>query len=72
MPMSRSMHIVSAGLSVAILPMSVDLVASFWPESAVGNVPIVFFRLGCPVRSCIVSIGVFCAHYICLFLRCGS
>ena len=48
--------------------MSIGLVASCWPSVTVGNVPTVFCRLGCRVRSCIISIGVYCALYICLLL----
>ena len=69
MSMLRSIYIVSVGLRVAIMPMSVGLVASFLPAASVGNAPTVFCRLGCPVRLCLVSIGVFCALYICLFLE---
>ena len=55
--------------SVANLPVSVGLMASGWPEATVGSVPTVFF-VGMSVRvPCIVSIVVFCALYMCLFIE---
>jgi hypothetical protein len=57
------------GLGVAILPRYVGLVASCWPAATVENIPTIFCRLGCRVRLCVVSVGVFFALYVCLLLE---
>jgi hypothetical protein len=59
MSMLRSIYIVGVGLRVAICSMSADLVASFFAGGDGWKCPNRFCILGYPVRSCIVSIGVF-------------
>jgi hypothetical protein len=56
------------GGSVTIMPACAGLMAGSLPAATVEYVPTVFCWLGCQFGvHCIMSIGVLCALYMCLF-----